>query len=133
MIRPGLALALWLALAIALVANHAIGDTMIAGAIGPVGALWYKTLLPIPYAAMLALIHARHTRGPQALAAGWIAGGLWAPSTAMLDMLYGRLTFGELPQTALDRYSVLDGSPWALLPLALLLLPPSFAWLSRHG
>lgn len=127
MIRPGLIFALWLAQAVALLANHALGDTLIAGALGPRTALLYKTLVPLPYIALLALIHARRTRGPQALVAGIVAGILWAVSTALLDAAYGRLTFGETPPSLFDRYRLFEGSPWVILPLVQMIVPVALA------
>jgi hypothetical protein len=127
MIRPGLIFALWLAQAVALLANHALGDTLIAAMLGPRLALTYKTLVPLPYIALLALIHARRTRGTQALAAGLVAGVLWAGSTVLLDAAYGRLTFGETGSTLIDRYRLFEGPLWVILPLTQLLLPPALA------
>jgi hypothetical protein len=122
-IRPGLALALWLATAALLIANHMIGDTMVGAVTGPRLAAWYKTLLPVPYVALMALIHARRTAGPSWRGAALLAGGLWAASTAALDALYGRLTYQESPEAVIDRYALLDGAPWPLLLLAQLVLP----------
>jgi hypothetical protein len=127
MIRPGLIFMLWLAQAAALLANHMLGDTLIADMLGPRLALTCKTLVPLPYVAMLALIHARRTRGPQALIAGIIAGVLWASSTVLLDAGYGRLTFDESLPTLLDRYRLFEGPIWVILPLAQLLLPAVLA------
>ncbi|MCW5744995.1 MAG: hypothetical protein KIT36_02190 [Alphaproteobacteria bacterium] len=123
MIRPGLALALWLATAVLLIANHVIGDTVIGAAIGPRLAAWYKTLLPLPYVVLLALIHARRTTGPAWRGAALLAGALWAVSTAVLDAVYGRITYGESLAAVLDRYGLMDGAPWPLLILAQLFLP----------
>ena len=123
MIRPGLALVLWLATAVLVLANHVLGDTIIASAIGPRDAAWYKTLLPLPYVAMMALIHARRTAGPAWRAAALLAGVLWATSTAALDAAYGRFTYDESPATIADRYALFEGAPWPLLLLAQLILP----------
>ncbi|HJQ60430.1 MAG TPA: hypothetical protein VJ890_26225 [Vineibacter sp.] len=123
MIRPGLALVLWLATAVLVIANHVIGDTVIGVATGPRLAAWYKTLLPVPYVMLMALIHARRTTGPSWRGAALLAGILWAASTAALDALYGRLTYGESPAAIVDRYAVFDGAPWPLLLLAQLFLP----------
>ena len=127
MIRPGLIFLLWLAQAVALLANHAVGDTLIAELLGPRLALTYKTLIPLPYIALLALIHARRTRGPQALMAGIVAGVLWATSTVLLDAAYGRLTFEETLPSLIDRYRLLEGPIWVILPLTQLLVPPGMA------
>ncbi|TWT15670.1 hypothetical protein [Reyranella sp. CPCC 100927] len=123
MIRPGLALVLWLATAVLLVANHTIGDTLIATAIGPRDAAWYKVLLPLPYVALMAVIHARRTVGPAWQAGALVAGLLWSTSTVVLDAVYGRLTYGESVEAILDRYALLDGAPWPILLLAQLVLP----------
>ncbi|MBX3498286.1 MAG: hypothetical protein KF889_02490 [Alphaproteobacteria bacterium] len=133
MIRPGLIFALFVAQAVALLANHALGDTLIAALLGPRMALTYKTLVPLPYIGLLALIHARRTRGPQALTAGIVAGVLWASSTVLLDAAYGRLTFDESLPTLIDRYRLLEGPIWAILPLTQLLLPPVLAWRLTSG
>lgn len=127
MIRPGLIFALWLAQAVALLANHALGDTLIAALLGPRMALTYKTLIPLPYIALLALIHARRTRGPQAITAGIVAGALWASSTVLLDAAYGRLTFEETIDSLIDRYRFFEGPLWVILPMTQLLLPPALA------
>lgn len=133
MIRPGLILALFLAQAVALLANHALGDTLIAALLGPRMALTYKTLVPLPYIALLALIHARRTRGPQALVASIVAGVLWSTSTVLLDAAYGRLTFGETVSSLIDRYRLFEGPIWVILPLTQLLLPPLLAWRPTSG
>ena len=123
MIRPGLALVLWLATAVLVLANHLIGDTVIGAAIGPRDAAWYKALLPLPYIALMALIHARRTVGPAWQRAALLAGLLWTASTAALDAAYGRFTYGESPAAVADRYALFDGAPWPLLLLAQLVLP----------
>lgn len=127
MIRPGLIFLLWLAQAIVLLTNHMLGDTIFAAALGPQMALLYKTLVPLPYIALLALIHARRTRGKQAVLAGIACGVLWTSSTIVLDAAYGRLTFGETLPGLLDRYGLFEGSPWPILPLVQLLLPAALA------
>ncbi len=123
MIRPGLALALWLATAVVVLANHMIGDTLIAGAVGPRDAAWYKALLPLPYVALMALIHARRTAGPAWQGAALLAGLLWAGSTAVLDAAYGRFTYDESLASLADRYALAEGAPWPILMLAQLVLP----------
>jgi hypothetical protein len=123
MVRPGLAFVLWLATAALLIANHMIGDTMVGAITGPRLAAWYKTVLPLPYIGLMALIHARRTAGPAWRGAALLAGGLWAASTAALDAAYGRLTYGESPDALLDRYALLDGAPWPLLLLVQSVLP----------
>jgi hypothetical protein len=119
MIRPGLIFALFVAQAVVLLTNHALGDTLVA--------LNYKTLVSLPYIALLALIHARRTRGPQALTAGIVAGVLWASSTVLLDAAYGRLTFEETVPSLFDRYRLFEGPLWIILPLTQLFLPPALA------
>jgi hypothetical protein len=123
MIRPGLALLLWLAIAVLVVANNVVGDTIMAGAIGPRDAAWYKVLLPMPYVTMMALIHARRTTGPAWQGAALLAGVLWAVSTAAVDAAFGRLTYGESTDALLDRYGVFDGAPWPWLLLVALATP----------
>lgn len=127
MIRPGLIFALFVAQAVVLLTNHALGDTLVATLLGPRLALNYKTLVPLPYIALLALIHARRTRGPQALTAGIVAGVLWASSTVLLDAAYGRLTFEETVPSLFDRYRLFEGPLWIILPLTQLFLPPALA------
>lgn len=123
MIRPGLALLLWLAIAVLVIVNNVIGDTIMAEAIGPRDAAWYKVLLPLPYVAMMALIHARRTMGPSWQGAALLAGVLWMSSSIIADAIYGRLTYNESVETILDRYGLLDGAPWPWLLIAQLVLP----------
>ena len=123
MIRPGLTLLLWLAIAAMVVVNDAIGDTWIAMAL-PVRAVeWYKVLVPLPYVVSMAIIHARRTRGPRWFEAALLAALLWPPSTAFVDYLYGRLTFGTESVAFLDRFAFWWGTPYPLLILTLLVAP----------
>lgn len=134
MIRPGLALAMWLATAALMLANHAIGDTLIASAGSARAVEWYKTLVPIPYVAFLAALHARHTAGPAWLAAALLPAAVWPVSTALVDALYLRLTFDEPWEALADRYAVEWGAPFPLLLAVLALAPPLAGWIvARRG
>ena len=95
MIRPGVTLALWLAIATLVVANDAIGDTWIAAMLPARTVEWYKVLVPLPYVALISIIHARRTQGPQWLQAAVVASSNWPPSMMAADYFYGRFTFGE--------------------------------------
>lgn len=119
MIRPGVTFLLWLAFALFVVLNDAVGDTWIGRALSVRAVEWYKVLVPLPYAAMLAIIHARRTAGPQWLGAALLAAVLWPTSTAVVDFLYLRFTFDAEPEAFLDRF----GGPYPLLLFALFALP----------
>ena len=119
MIRPGVTFLLWLAFAVFVVLNDAVGDTWIGEALSVRAVEWYKVLVPLPYAAMLAIIHARRTAGPQWLGAALLAALLWPGSTAVVDFLYLRLTYDAAPEAFLDRF----GGPYPLLLVALFALP----------
>lgn len=129
MIRPGLTLALWFAIAMLVVVNDIVGDTWIAVALSGHAVEWFKTLVPLPYVALMAAIHARRTAGPQWREAAWFAALLWPPSTVLVEFLYGRLTFGEDPQALLDRFAVWWGAPYPLLILVLFAAPLLAGWL----
>jgi hypothetical protein len=123
MIRPGLAFALWLAIAVFVVLNNMVGDTWI-GATLPVRAVeWYKVLVPLPYVAMLALIHARRTRGPRWFEAALLAALLWTTSTVIVDFLQARFLYGDDPAAFLDRFAFWWGAPYPLLVLGLFAAP----------
>ena len=119
MIRPGLTLVLWLAIAALVIVNNMIGDTFIAERLSVMAVQWYKVLVPLPYVALLAVIHARRTRGPRWLEAALVASLLWLPSTLIVDFLYERLTFGEEPAGFLNRFTFWWGAPYPLLAIAL--------------
>ena len=123
MIRPGLALVLWLAIAALVVLNDSVGDTWIANALPARAVEWYKVLVPLPYVALIAIIHARRTAGPRWFEAALLAAVLWPPSTVFVDFLYARLTFGDDPAAFLDRFSILWGAPYPLLIVALFAAP----------
>jgi hypothetical protein len=123
MIRPGLAFALWLAIAALVLVNDVIGDTWIAVALSGQAVDWYKVLVPLPYIALLAAIHARRTAGPHWRDAALLAALLWPTSTVFVDFLYARVTFGEEPVSFLQRFAFWWGVPYVLLPLALLAAP----------
>ena len=123
MIRPGLTLALWLAFAILLIANNAIGDTWIASNLSARTVEWFKVLVPLPYVVLLAAIHARRTRGPRWRDAALLASLLWPTSTAILDFLYERVTFGNDTEAFLARLDVQWGAPYPLLLVVLFAAP----------
>jgi hypothetical protein len=123
MIRPGLTFGLWLAIAAFLIVNNVVGDTWIAATLSVRAVEWYKALVPVPYIAMLALIHARHTAGPNWLQAALLAAFLWPISTVIVDFLHARITYGEDPAAFLDRFGVWWGAPYPLLLLGLFAFP----------
>jgi hypothetical protein len=85
MIRPGLAFALWLAIALFIVLNDAVGDTWIGATLGVRAVEWYKVLVPLPYVVLMAIIHARRTAGPRWFEAALLPALLWPPTTALVD------------------------------------------------
>jgi hypothetical protein len=123
MIRPVLTLLLWLAIAVLVVVNDIIGDTWIAVALSGRAVEWYKTLVPLPYLALMAAIHARRTAGPQWREAAWFAALLWPPSTVLAEFLYERLTFSQTPAAFLDRFAFWWGAPYVLLVITLFAAP----------
>lgn len=126
MIRPGLTLVLWLAIAAVVVLNDLVGDTWIAAALSVRAVEWYKVLIPAPYVVMMAIIHARRTAGPNWLEAALLAAMLWPTSTVLVDFLYARVTYDEEPAVFLDRFAFWWGAPYLLLIL-LLFAAPLFA------
>ncbi len=123
MIRPGLAFALWLAIAGLVVVNDMIGDTVIAERLPVMTVEWYKALVPLPYLVLMAAIHARRTRGPQWLEAALVAALLWPTTTVLADYLYEHWTFGQEPVAFLDRFAFWWGAPYPLLVIALFAAP----------
>ena len=123
MIRPGLAFALWLAIAAVVVLNDIVGDTWIAGTLSARAVEWYKTLVPLPYVALVAIIHARRTVGPQWFEGALAAAFLWPTSTVLIDFLYVRVTYGADAEAFLDRFGVWWGAPYPLLVLVLFAAP----------
>jgi hypothetical protein len=122
-IRTGVTFVLWLAIAVLVVANDAIGDTWIAASLPARAVEWYKVLVPLPYVALMSLIHARRTRGPKWLQAAAVAAINWPPSIMLVDYLYGRLTFGEDLLAYLQRFQVQYGQPYVLLIATLFAAP----------
>ena len=127
MIRPGLALLLWLAIAALVVANNLVGDTWIALAL-PVRAVeWYKVLVPLPYALLMAAIHARRTAGPHWFEAALVAALMWPTSIVIADFLYARIVFDEDPAAFFDRFAFWWGAPYPLLIAGLFIAPLALA------
>lgn len=123
MIRPGLTFVLWLALALFVLLNDFVGDTWLAPRL-PVRVLeWYKTLVPLPYVAMLALIHARRTAGARWFEAALVAALLWPTSTVLLGFVQTRLVYGEDPAVFLDRLGFWWGAPYPLFVAVVLAAP----------
>ena len=123
MIRPGLTLVLWLAIAAVVVLNDLVGDTWIAAALSVRAVEWYKVLIPAPYVVMMAIIHARRTAGPNWFEAALLAAMLWPTSTVLVDFLYARVTYDEEPAVFLDRFAFWWGAPYPLLVLLLCAAP----------
>jgi hypothetical protein len=123
MIRPGLAFALWLAIAVLVVVNDTLGDTIIAERLSTLAVEWYKALVPLPYVALMAVIHARRTRGPRWFEAAMVAALLWPTTTVLADYLYEHLTFGQEAMAFLDRFAFWWGAPYPLLVIALFAAP----------
>jgi len=119
MIKPSVTFILWLAIAAFVVLNDMVGDTWIGAALSVLSVEWYKVLVPLPYVAMLAVIHARRTAGPRWLAAALLAALLWPVSTMLVDFLYGRLTYDSEPAAFVDSF----GGPYPLLIGGLFALP----------
>jgi hypothetical protein len=129
MLKPGLTLLLWLAITVFVVLNDAVGDTWIGTNLPGDAVEWYKALVPLPYAAMLALIHARRTAGPRWLEAAVLAALLWPTSTALVDYVYARVTYDAESTIFIDR---LSGPYWLLLGgLAVLPLGMGLAFRRR--
>jgi hypothetical protein len=123
MIRPGLTFALWLALALFVLLNDFVGDAWLAPTL-PVRAVeWYKTLVPLPYVAMLALIHARRTAGARWFEAALLATLLWPTSIVLLGFVQVRLVYGEDPAVFLDRLGFWWGAPYPLFVVGVLAAP----------
>ncbi|MBI3197439.1 MAG: hypothetical protein HYZ40_08005 [Rhodospirillales bacterium] len=123
MIRPGLTLALWIAIALLVVLNDLVGDTWIATSLSVRAVEWYKVLVPLPYVVLMAVIHARRTAGPHWLEAALLAALLWPLSTVLVDFLYARLTYDADTAAFLDRFAVWWGAPYPLLVLTLFAAP----------
>lgn len=123
MIRPGLTLALWVAIALLVALNNIVGDTWIAAALSVRAVEWYKVLVPLPYVVLMAVIHARRTAGPRWLEAALLAALLWPASTMLVDFLYLRRTYDEDPASFFDRFAFWWGAPYSLLVLALFAAP----------
>ena len=119
MLKPSVTFILWVAIASFIVVNDVVGDTWIAATLSVRTVEWYKVLVPLPYVAMLAIIHARRTGGPRWFEAALLAALLWPASTVLVDFAYMRLTYDAEPAAFLDRFS----GPYPLLIAALFALP----------
>jgi hypothetical protein len=119
MVKPSVTFVLWLAIALFVILNDAVGDTWIGVSLSVRIVEWYKTLVPLPYVAMLAVIHARRTAGPRWFEAALLAALLWPVSTVAVDILYARLTYDAEPAAFFDRF----GGPYPLLVAGLFALP----------
>jgi len=129
MIRPAVTLLLWLALALFVVLNNLVGDTWMGATLSVRAVEWYKTLVPMPYAAMLALIHARRTEGPRWWEAALLAALLWPTSTVLVDFLYARLVYADDPTAFLDRFAIWWGASYPLLVVFLAVAPLAAGYL----
>jgi hypothetical protein len=123
MIRPAVTFSLWLAIALLVLINNAIGDTVIADRLTALAVEWYKVLVPLPYVILMAAIHARRCLGPKWLEAALLAALLWPSTTVLVDFLYGRFTFGTEADEFLDRFAFWWGAPYPLLVFALFAAP----------
>jgi len=120
-VRVGVALLLWLSTMALILANSAIGNTLIAAASARAADV-YNTLVPLPYVALCAWILARRSR-EAAIADAIVVGLLWAVSTIVADVLAARLLQGLSWRLAAVHFRFWDGYLFALVPLAQLLAP----------
>src|SRR4029077_10452893 len=102
---------------------NAVGDTWIGATLGVRAVEWYKVLVPLPYVAMLALIHARRTMGPRWFEAALLARVLCPLPTVLVDFPYARLLSADDPAAFLDRFAFWWGAPYPLLVIALFAAP----------
>ena len=123
MLKPSVTFILWIAIALFIVVNDVVGDTWIAATLSVRAVEWYKVLVPIPYVALVAIIHARRTVGPQWLEGALVAAFLWPTSTVLVDFIYMRLTYDSDAAAFLDRFGVWWGAPYPLLVLVLFAAP----------
>ncbi len=123
MIRPGVTFALWLAIALFVVLNDRVGDTWIGATLSVRAVEWYKALVPLPYLAMLAIIHARRTAGPRWFEAALLAALLWPVSTVLVDFVYARVVYDADAGAFLDRLAFWWGAPYPLLIVCLFAAP----------
>jgi hypothetical protein len=133
MIRPGLTFSLWLCIAVLTMANNAIGDTWIALSLSVRAVEWYKVLVPLPYIALMAALHAKYTTGPRWSEAAFVAAFLWPSSTVVLDLLYARIFFDEDPASFFERFAFWWGAPYTILIAGLFVLPLAFAALRPNS
>lgn len=125
--RFGVALLLWLSMMALVIANSAIGNTVIAG-ISPRAADLYNAVVPLPYVALCAWILARRSRDAT-LGDAIAVGLLWAVSTVVADALLARLLQGQSWRLALAPFRFWEGYAFALVPLAQLVAPALARWL----
>lgn len=119
--RFGVALLLWLSTMALILANSAIGNTMIAAASARAADV-YNTLVPLPYIALCAWILARRSR-EAAVGDAVLVGLLWSVSTIVADVLAARLLQGLSWRLAAVHFRFWDGYLFALVPLAQLIAP----------
>jgi len=130
MIRPGVTLVLWLAIAVLVLLDNVVGDTWIADRLSALAVEWYKVLVPLPYVILMSIIHARRTAGPKWFEAALLAALLWPTTTVLADFFYGRLLFGMEPAEFLDRFAVWRGAPYPVLVIALFAAPLAAGYLA---
>lgn len=123
MIRPGLTFALWLAIALFVLLNDRVGDTWIGATLSVRAVEWYKALVPLPYVAMLAIVHARRTAGPRWFEAALLAALLWPVSTVLVDFLHARMAYDADADAFFDRFGLWWGAPYPLLVVGLFAAP----------
>ena len=123
MIRPGVTFVLWLAVALFVVLNDLVGDTWIGATLSVRAVEWYKALVPLPYVAGLALIHARRTAGPRWFDSALLAALMWPTSTVLVDFLCARFAYADDPAAFLDRFALGSGAPYPILVLFLFAAP----------
>src|SRR4029453_18278365 len=130
MVKPSVPFVLWLAIAFFIVVNDVVGDTWIAATLTVRTVEWYKVLVPLPYVAMLAIIHDRRSAGPRWLEAALLAALLWPGWAMLVDFLILRVAYDTEPAAFLD----LCGGPYPLLIAALCVFPLLTGFLlRRHG
>jgi uncharacterized membrane protein YgdD (TMEM256/DUF423 family) len=126
--KSGLAIVLWVIVAVVAVANGYFGNTVVAGQLGDYGAHVYKTVVVILAVFLMAWIYARQTRGAEWAGEALAVGILWLGLTIVFEFVFGHYVLHNPWETLIADYRIWKGRLWSLVLLSELFAPLLVGW-----
>jgi len=126
--KVGLAIGLWVILAVIAVANGTFGKFVVSRWLGDYGSHVYKSIVVIVAVFAAGWFYARQTQGSGWVGAALGAGLLWLGMTVTFEFIAGHYLFGNPWESLFKDYRIWKGRLWSLVLLSDLAAPFLMGW-----